>query len=266
MGDVLANRSDTDEPKSIESKAMAMTFSKAPPDGKKRKNSRGEKNSFFRRTGKSSISAGDTSIRLPGFADLNTTDGSSAPFTKVLESKENPYASAKGNSSVQGSVVTIILSNPDGSEIPVQHTSKPITIRLSRPVDKRPKYQRTSSKERKCVINKVRREKSVVLLRSIVFVQVDLPEDNMTLSIHVVPHKTTEMFAVYVSYGINETMAEAPLESKFDFLFVVPNRTISFGDADLNVEDREEVQHTVFLSAERSFRQRNLHHRREIDQ
>lgn len=33
MGDVLANRSETDEPKSIESKAMAMTFSKAPPDG-----------------------------------------------------------------------------------------------------------------------------------------------------------------------------------------------------------------------------------------
>lgn len=91
--------------------------------------------------GKSSIAAGDTSIRLPGFADLNTTDGSSSPFTKVLESKDNPYASAKGNSSVQGSVVTIILSNPDGSEIPVQHTSKPIAIRLSRPADKRPKYQ-----------------------------------------------------------------------------------------------------------------------------
>lgn len=37
--------------------------------------------------------------------------------------------------------MTIILSNPDGSEIPVQHTSKPIAIRLSRPADKRPKYQ-----------------------------------------------------------------------------------------------------------------------------
>ena len=80
-----------------------------------------------------------------------------------------------------------------------------------------------------------------------VFVQVDLPENNMTLSIHLLPHKTTEMFAVFVSYGVNETMAEAPLESKFDFLFVVPNRTISFGDADLNVDDQDEVQHTVFL-------------------
>ena len=62
-------------------------------------------------------------------------------YTKVLESKENPFASAHGKSSVQGSVVTIILSRPDGTEIPVQHTAKPISIRLTRPAEKRPKYQ-----------------------------------------------------------------------------------------------------------------------------
>lgn len=69
----------------------------------------------------------------------------------------------------------------------------------------------------------------------------------MTLSIHLAPNKTTEMFAVYISYGINETMVDSPIESKFDLLFVVPNRTIALGETDLNYEDQEEVQHTVFL-------------------
>lgn len=69
----------------------------------------------------------------------------------------------------------------------------------------------------------------------------------MTLSIHLAPNKTTEMFAIYISYGINETMVESPIESNFDLLFVVPNRTISLGETDLNYEDQEEVQHTVFL-------------------
>lgn len=72
---------------------------------------------------------------------MNSESGGSNTFTKILESKENPYASAHGNSSVQGSVVTIILSRSDGSEIPVQNTSKPISIRLTRPEDKRPKFQ-----------------------------------------------------------------------------------------------------------------------------
>ena len=33
MGDVLANRSSDNETKSIESKSMAMTFTRAAPDG-----------------------------------------------------------------------------------------------------------------------------------------------------------------------------------------------------------------------------------------
>lgn len=34
VGDVLTNRSDDEEAKSISSKSMAMTFTKAAPDGK----------------------------------------------------------------------------------------------------------------------------------------------------------------------------------------------------------------------------------------
>lgn len=69
----------------------------------------------------------------------------------------------------------------------------------------------------------------------------------MTLSIHISPNKPTDMFAVYISHGINETMAEAPVESRFDLLYVVPNRTISTAESDLNLEDQAEILHTVFL-------------------
>jgi hypothetical protein len=100
-----------------------MTFTKTVPDGK------------------SSLSAGDASIRLPSFSNLNSGSDSSNVFTKILESKDNPYASAHGKSGVQGSVVTIILSRPDGSEMPIQNTTKPIAIRLTRPADKQPKSQ-----------------------------------------------------------------------------------------------------------------------------
>ena len=78
---------------------------------------------------------------MPSLSDLNSESDSSNIFTKILESKDNPYASANGKSSVQGSVVTIILSRGDGSEISVENTTKPISIRLTRPIDKRPKYQ-----------------------------------------------------------------------------------------------------------------------------
>jgi hypothetical protein len=84
------------------------------------------------------LSAGDAKIRLPGLSDLNSPGGSSDVVTKILESKDNPFASTHGNSGVQGSVVTIVLSNPDGSEMLVKNTTEPIAIRLVRPVDKRP--------------------------------------------------------------------------------------------------------------------------------
>jgi hypothetical protein len=141
VSDILANKSDSDEPKSIESKSMAITVAKMAPDGNDDSIKR-ISSSCHITLGKASLSAGDTSIRLPGLGDLNTdSDSSSAPVTKILESKENPYASAHGNSSVQGSVVTIILSRADGSEISVQNTSKPISIRLNRPLNKRPTTQ-----------------------------------------------------------------------------------------------------------------------------
>ncbi|CAF0835622.1 unnamed protein product [Adineta ricciae] len=210
VGDALTNRSSGDEPKTIESKSMAMTFTKASPDGQ------------------SSLSAGDTNIRLPSFNDLNSGSGGSNVFTKVLESKENPYASANGNTGVQGSVVTIILSRPDGSEMPVTNTSKPISIRLSRPIDKQPKYQIHESHGTTFRYHKV-----------------NLPEKNMTLSIYVAPNfSPMDNYAVYVSFGENETLLEPPTESKFDMLFVLPNRT-ALGDVSL--EDEHEIRHTIFM-------------------
>jgi hypothetical protein len=179
--------------------------------------------------GQSSISAGDTSIRLPGFNDLNSD--SSNVFTKVLESKDNPYASIHGNSSVQGSVVTIILSRPDGSKVPIQNTTKPISIRLTRPIDKRPKAQEHELHGTKFQYHKV-----------------NLSDKQMTLSIFIYPNLSPmDTYAVYVSYGSNETTLEPPTESKFDLLFVIPNKTILIPTMDMNFEDEDELRHTIFM-------------------
>ncbi len=181
--------------------------------------------------GKSSLSAGDTSIRLPGLSDLNSGSDASNVFTKVLESKSNPYASAHGDSSVRGSVVTIILSRPDGSEMPVQNTTKPISIRLTRPVDKQPKFQVHESYG-----------------TSFRYHRVTLPENHMTLSIYVAPNVSPmDTYAVYVSYGINETLLEPPTESKFDLLFVLPNKTVLPSTSDVNLDDEYELRHTIFM-------------------
>jgi len=213
VGDVLANRASDNETKSIESKTMAMSFAKAPPDGK------------------SSVSAGDTTIRLPGLSDLNSSPGSSNVFTKVLESKENPYASAHGNSNVQGSVVSIILSRPDGSEMPVTNSTKPIAIRLTRPVDKRPKYQQ-----------------HYLYGTNFSYHKVNLPEKEMALSIYVSPNfSPMDTYGIYVSYGVNESLLEPPTESKFDLLFVLPNRTVLPTTSDIDQDDENELRHTVFI-------------------
>ena len=181
--------------------------------------------------GKSSISAGETSIRLPGFDDLNSGSDSSNVFTKVLESKDNPYASAHGNSSVQGSVVTIVLSRPDGSKVPVQNTSKPIAIRLPRPIDKQPKAQ-----EHELYGTDFRYHK------------VNLTDKHMTLSVSILPNLSPmDSYAVYVSFGTNETSLDPPTESKFDLLFVVPNKTVAIPTSDANFEDEDEVKHTIFM-------------------
>ncbi|UJR29011.1 hypothetical protein I4U23_010229 [Adineta vaga] len=213
VGDVLANRSSTNETKTIESKTMAMTFTKANPDGK------------------SSLSAGDTSIRLPVLSDLNTDSGSSEIFTKVLESKENPYASAHGHSSVEGSVVSIILSRPDGSEMPVQNTSKPISIRLTRPIDKRPKPEQY--------------ELNGTFFR---YHKLTLPDKHMTLSVYVSPNSSPmDLYGIYVSFGTNESILESPTESKFDLLFVLPNRTAFTSTSDINMNDEDELRHTILI-------------------
>ena len=119
---------------------MAMTFSKSPLNG----NSNQHRSSSFYlsiRLGTSTLSAGDSNIRLPSLGDLNSETDSSDIVTKVLESKENPFVGKDAKSGVQGSVVTIILSQPDGSEMSVKNATEPISIRLTRPIDKRPAYQ-----------------------------------------------------------------------------------------------------------------------------
>lgn len=184
---------------------------------------------FHLKIGKSSLSAGDTSIRLPGFSELNSGVDSSDVFTKVLELKENPYASAHGNSNVQGNVVTIVLARPDGSEISVQNTSKPISIRLNRPVDKQPKAQEHQ-----------------LYGTTFQYHKVNLVDAQTTLSVSLLPDSSSsDIYAVYVSFGTNETILELPTESKFDFVFVLPNDSISITDT--NFEDEYEIRHTIFM-------------------
>lgn len=214
---------------------MAMSFAKASPDGIYQRFSLEfsilKKHVLFFRKGKSSLSAGSTSIRLPGLSELNSDSDSSSVLTKVLESKDNPYLSATGNSNVQGSVVTIILSNSDGSEMPVTNTTKPIAIRLTRPADKQPKPQENE-------------------LRGISFQyhKVTLPEDIMTLSIYIFPNfSPMDTYAIYISHNTNESLLEPPTETKFDLLFVVPNKTAIDSAAEVNPDDEFELRHTVFM-------------------
>jgi hypothetical protein len=211
---------------------MAMTFTKVSPDGMNSIDFHSKKNLFFlKKKGKSSLSAGDASIRLPGLSDLNSDFDGSNVFTKVLESKNNPYASAHENSNVQGSVVSIILSRPDGSEMPVQNTTKPISIRLTRPIDKRPKFQEHQ-----------------LYGTSFSYHKVNISEKQMTLSIYISPSfSPMDIYAVYVSYGINETLLEPPTESKFDLLFVLPNKTVLTSTSDVNFDDEHELKHTIFM-------------------
>ena len=115
--------------------------------------------------------------------------------------------------------------------MPVQNTTKPISIHLTRPIDKRPKAQEHD-------------------LHGITFQyhKVTLPDKQMTLSISVIPSSSDmDMFAVYVSYGMNETLLEPPTESKFDILFLLPNDTVLTSAANVNVEDEEELRHTIFM-------------------
>lgn len=124
----------------IESKSMAMTFSKSPLNGNSDQNESSLFNSPIR-SGTSTLSAGESNIRLPSLGDLNSDMDSSNIVTKILESKENPFVSRDAKTGVQGNVVTIVLSQPDGSEMSVTNSTEPISIRLTRPIDKRPAYQ-----------------------------------------------------------------------------------------------------------------------------
>ena len=132
---------------------------------------------------------------------------------------------------MQGGVVTVILSRPDGSEIPVRNTTKPISIRLARPFDKRPKYQDHQLNGTDFAYHKV-----------------SIPDKQMTLSIYVAPsYSPMDTYAVYISFGANDTLLEPPTETKFDLLFVVPNRTAIAPESDVNLDDEHELRHTIFL-------------------
>jgi hypothetical protein len=56
-----------------------------------------------------------------------------------------------------------------------------------------------------------------------------------------------DTYAVYVAYGINETILEPPTESKFDLLFVLPNKTALASATDINQEDEYELKHTILM-------------------
>jgi hypothetical protein len=70
----------------------------------------------------------------------------------------------------------------------------------------------------------------------------------MTLSVYVSPHSSPmDIYAVYVSFGTNETLVEFPTESKFDFLFILPNKTDLPSTSDVNSDDQYELKHTIFM-------------------
>ncbi len=115
--------------------------------------------------------------------------------------------------------------------MPVQNTTKPISIRLTRPVDKRPKF-----------------EEYELYGTSFKYHKVSLTDKQMTLSVYISPNLSPlDIYAVYVSFERNETLEEFPTESKFDWIFILPNKTNLSSTSDVNSEDEYELRHTIFM-------------------
>lgn len=121
MADFFVDRLGDNETKTIQSESMALTFRK-----------------ISSLTEQLQATAGNTTITFPPLLDLSI---SSPVIAKAIQTKENPFMNIDGQSNVTGDVISIVLSNKDGSELSVQNTSKPIVIRLTRPKEKYPKYQ-----------------------------------------------------------------------------------------------------------------------------
>ena len=100
--------------------------------------------------------AGNTTILLPRLLDLNV---SSPVITKAFQTKENPFMSVTGKSTVQGDIMTIVLSHMNGSEVSIRNTSQPIVIRLTRPIDQYPEYQTHAVLETSLRYHRVRKRK-----------------------------------------------------------------------------------------------------------
>ncbi|CAF0819785.1 unnamed protein product, partial [Didymodactylos carnosus] len=225
VGDVLANRTSDNDSKSIEGKSMSMAFTKQSPDGLNVITT--PMHLHYKQiliyAGKSSLSAGDTQIKLPALTDM-LANSSSDVVTKVLSSKNNPYASTTGNSTVEGSVVTIILTNNNGTEIPVQNTSKPISLFLTRPQNKMPDIQ-----EHELYNLNMKYHKAILL------------DKYMALSVYIKPSSSIDSYVLYVSYG-NDTV-EPPTDSKFDFIYTLPNNN----SISANYNNCEELKYTIFM-------------------
>ena len=180
---------------------------------------------------------------------MNAESDSTYVVTKVLESKEVPFASATGGSRVQGNVVTILLSQTNGSEMVVENATTPITIRLKRPANKRPKAENHELYGTALKYHKVRFDHHFLFSekRSGGYFQVQLPDPKMALSIFISPISSpSDTYAIYVSFGSNETGLQVPTESKFDLVFVIPNDTGSAFPSSSS-SDEHELRHTLFM-------------------
>jgi hypothetical protein len=72
-----------------------------------------------------------SSIAMPAFGDiLSSTDGLGQIATKLVVSNNNPFQSTSSKSGVQGSIVTLTLSNDNGEELAVNGTKKPFIISI----------------------------------------------------------------------------------------------------------------------------------------
>lgn len=83
---------------------------------------------------------------------------------------------------------------------------------------------------------------------SCVLSQLQLPDDQMALSIYVEPKSSSiDIYAVYVSFGTNETLLEPPTESNFDLVFITPNRTFPSNISQIDAEVEHQLRHTIFM-------------------
>lgn len=196
--------------KKVESNGMALIVSK-----KKVNESSDEPATFSSDSG--------PAIKMPALSSVITENENgtkpSAVSTNMIVSASNPFQSSKG--STKGTIVSLKLSDENGTELVVNNTKEPFIINIPAQTPAR-KFQ------------------ADVSLLGVNYHKLYLPTNSSSLHIAVMPEVDGDYYHIYVKYSVKKVIEVYPDEASFDYAYTVPsNRT----------ELDYEARHTVFMRA-----------------